>query len=114
MSTFLQNLIQIKRRIFGSAGAPSSLENGELAYNEIDNTLYYGASGGEIRKIAGSGAYIDLDSNQTIQAEKTFIGLVDLGNSAMALTPSLSDSSSLVANTEFVHRVASNLDGGGF
>jgi hypothetical protein len=114
MSTLLQNLIQIKRRIFGSAGAPSSLENGELAYNEIDNTLYYGASGGEIRKIAGSGAYVDLNTNQTIEAEKTFVGFIDLGNSAMTITPSLSDSSNLIANTEFVHRIASNLDGGGF
>lgn len=35
--------IRIKRRAStGSAGAPSSLLNGELAYNEADNTLYYG------------------------------------------------------------------------
>lgn len=34
--------ILIKRRRTGSAGAPAALMNGELAYNEISNVLYYG------------------------------------------------------------------------
>lgn len=36
-STFL-----IKRRRQGNAGAPSVLRNGELAFNEVNETLYYG------------------------------------------------------------------------
>lgn len=36
-STFL-----IKRRRTGSTGKPDSLKNGELAYNEVNDVLYYG------------------------------------------------------------------------
>jgi hypothetical protein len=43
----MANTIRIKRRSSaGSAGAPSSLENAELAYNEADDTLYYGKGTG--------------------------------------------------------------------
>ena len=39
----MANSIRIKRRAAsGLAGAPTSLKNGELAYNENDNKLYYG------------------------------------------------------------------------
>jgi hypothetical protein len=45
----MANTIRIKRRSSaGSAGSPSSLQNAELAYNEADDTLYYGkGTGGE-------------------------------------------------------------------
>ena len=44
----MSNSIRIKRRASGSAGAPSTLKNGELAFNEVDSILYYGkgTSGG--------------------------------------------------------------------
>ena len=39
----MSNKIRIKRRLAGGAtGAPASLANAELAFNEQDNTLYYG------------------------------------------------------------------------
>ena len=38
----MANVIRIKRRVSGDAGSPSSLANAELAYNEVDNILYYG------------------------------------------------------------------------
>lgn len=38
----MANVIRIKRRVSGEAGSPSSLSNAELAYNEVDNILYYG------------------------------------------------------------------------
>jgi len=41
----MSNTIRIKRRLneFGAlSGAPSELYNAELAFNEVDNTLYYG------------------------------------------------------------------------
>ena len=38
----MANIIRIKRRSSGDAGAPASLLNAELAFNEVDNTLYYG------------------------------------------------------------------------
>jgi hypothetical protein len=42
----LANTIRIKRRATGSPGAPPSLANAELAYNEADHTLYYGEGTG--------------------------------------------------------------------
>ena len=39
----MANTIKIKRRaVGGSSGAPASLKSGELAYNEVDDSLYYG------------------------------------------------------------------------
>jgi hypothetical protein len=39
----LPSKILIKRRKQGDAGAPSSLLNGELSFNEVDEVLYYGS-----------------------------------------------------------------------
>lgn len=36
------SIIRIKRRSSGDSGPPSSLSNAELAFNEVNNTLYYG------------------------------------------------------------------------
>lgn len=64
----MANPVRIKRRLTGgAAGAPSSLKNAELAFNEQDNTLYYGKgdSGGNatsIIPIAGPGAFASLAS----------------------------------------------------
>ena len=39
----MANTLRIKRRVAGgAAGAPSSLKNAELAFNEVDDILYYG------------------------------------------------------------------------
>jgi hypothetical protein len=58
----MADIIRIKRRISGSPGAPASLANAELAYNEADHILYYGegtgGAGGTatvISPIAGQG-----------------------------------------------------------
>lgn len=37
-------VFRIKRRLAGNPGPPESLQVGELAFNEVDNTLYYGRS----------------------------------------------------------------------
>ena len=43
----MANTLRIKRRAAGgAAGAPASLANAELAFNEQDNTLYYGTGTG--------------------------------------------------------------------
>lgn len=78
----MANTIRIKRRASGGAtGAPASLENAELAYNEADDTLYYGkGSGGAggtattIEAIAGAGAYLTLGTAQTVTGNKIFNG----------------------------------------
>ena len=81
----MANTIRIKRRASGVAGAPGSLENAELAYNEVDNTLYYGKGTGgaggtatTIEAIAGSGAYVGLSGTQTITGNKTFSGTLSV------------------------------------
>lgn len=76
----MANTIRIKRRAAsGGAGAPTSLENAELAFNEASNILYYGTGTGgaggsatSIIAIGGNGAFADLSSNQTIGGTKTF------------------------------------------
>ncbi len=105
--------IRIRRRSSGSsAGAPSTLEQAELAYNESDagNGILYigigtGGSGGSassIVAIGGDGAYCTLSGTQTISGAKTFSGTVALGGSATATTPSSGDDSTSVATTSYV------------
>jgi hypothetical protein len=105
----MANTLRIKRRSsVGSTGAPSSLKNAELAYNEADNILYYGfgddGSGNAttIPAIAGSGAFTTLGTNQTITGNKTFSGTVALGSSASATTQSAGNNSTAVATTAYV------------
>lgn len=76
----MANTIRIKRRANGGgSGAPTTLANAELAFNEQTNILYYGTGTGgvggsatAIIPIAGDGAFVDLSSNQTIGGVKTF------------------------------------------
>ena len=42
----MTDVLRIKRRTTGAPGAPSSLANAELAYNEQDHILYYGEGTG--------------------------------------------------------------------
>ena len=35
----MPNIIRIKRRVTGAAGAPTGLKSAELAYNMADNTV---------------------------------------------------------------------------
>jgi len=91
----MANTIRIKRRASGGgAGAPTTLQNAELAFNEQSNILYYGTgtggSGGSatsVISIGGVGAFTDLSNAQTIGGVKTFtdtiVGSIN-GNSATA------------------------------
>jgi hypothetical protein len=116
----MANTVRIKRRAAGgAAGAPSSLENAELAFNEQDNTLYYGegtgGAGGSattILAIGGSGAFTTLSTTQTISGNKTFSGTVALGGSATATTPSAGDDSTKVATTAYVQDEIANFSTG--
>jgi hypothetical protein len=81
----MANTIRIKRRASGNAGAPGSLENAELAFNEIDNTLYYGKGTGgaggtatTVEAIAGTGAFLSLSGAQTVTGNKTFSGTLSI------------------------------------
>jgi hypothetical protein len=76
----MANTIRIKRRANGGgAGAPTTLANAELAFNEQTNILYYGTGTGgaggsatSVIAIAGTGAFVDTSSTQTIGGTKTF------------------------------------------
>jgi len=66
------NTIRIKRRAAGAAGSPATLENAELAFNEVDSVLYIGVGTGgangtatAIEAIGGSGAYISTTATRT-------------------------------------------------
>jgi hypothetical protein len=91
----MANTIRIKRRApGGSTGAPASLENAELAYNESDGgsgILYYGfgtgGAGGSatsVVAIGGDGAFVSLTGAQTISGNKTFTGTVDLSGATLS------------------------------
>lgn len=100
----MANIIRIKRRAAGGgSGAPTSLENAELAFNEDTDILYYGkGSGGaggtatSIIAIGGSGAFAPLNSPA-------------LTGTPTAPTPASSDDSTKIATTAFVK---ANISGG--
>lgn len=91
----MANTVRIKRRAAGGAiGAPASLQNAELAFNEQDNVLYYGTGTGgaggsatSVIAIAGTGSFVDRSTAQTVGGVKTFtdqiVGTIS-GNSGTA------------------------------
>ena len=74
----MANVIRIKRRVSGVAGAPTALKSAELAHNEVDDTLYVGkgddGSGNatSVIALAGRGAFVDLGNAQTVAGAKIF------------------------------------------
>jgi len=86
----MANTLRIKRRVSGATGAPAGLKNAELAFNEVDNILYYGkgADGNgdatTIPAIAGDGAFVSLTGNQTISGTKTITGTLALGSATLS------------------------------
>ncbi len=90
----MANTIRIKRRASGgSTGAPASLANAELAYNESDagnGVLYYGygtgGAGGsatQIVAIGGDGAFVSLTGTQAISGNKTFTGTLTMSGATI-------------------------------
>jgi|GEM_PF-543370 len=106
----MANTIRIKRRASGDgAGAPASLANAELAYNEASDILYYGTGTGgaggtatQALAIGGPGAVVGLTGTQTISGNKTFSGTVALGSSATATTQTAGNNSTALATTAYV------------
>lgn len=93
--------IRLKRRTSGATGSPASLLVGEPAYNEVDDTLWIGVTGGLTRAIGGLGNFVALTGTQTISGAKTFSGTVSL-STVTANTPATSDNSTTVATTAYV------------
>ncbi len=59
----MANTIRIRRRVSGQPGAPATLKNAELAYNEVSDELWYGKGVGQdgnatsVICIGGEGTY---------------------------------------------------------
>ena len=98
------NVLKIKSRTTGAAGAPASLAQSELAFNEQDDTLYIGYSGGNAttdanrdkKAIGGVGAFTDLATSQAL----TNKDLTDTSNQFTAATASQSGVVELATGTE--------------
>ena len=109
----MSNTIKIKRRTQGAPGPPESLANGELAYNEVNDVLYYGASEG-IQTIGGQGVYVTAGSPalsssgvmQSVYGNKAFqnVALFQGGILTFNNIP-LSASDDSVPTTEWVRQV---------
>lgn len=119
----MANTIRIKRRSSGATGAPSSLASSELAFNEMDNTLYYGkgdssGTATSIAAIGGDGAFVSLSGTQTITGAKTLSGAVTfsstvaLGSTATATTAAGTSNDTTVATTAFVTSKTSSFGSG--
>ena len=85
----MANTIRIKRST--GSNAPTSLANAELAFSEGSAVLHYGTGTGgaggtatSIIKIGGAGAFVTLDTVQTISGNKTFTGTVDLSGATLS------------------------------
>lgn len=84
------SVIRIKRRTSGAPGAPASLQNAELAFNEVDGVLYYGkgtgGAGGSATTIEAIGgkAMVSLAGADTISGDKTFTGKVSVPDGTLA------------------------------
>jgi hypothetical protein len=90
----MANTIRIKRRASGASGAPTSLENAEIAFNEVDDILYYGEGTGgaggtatTVLAIGGSGAFLTLSGDQTITGSKTVSGNTTFNGTTSVATP---------------------------
>lgn len=74
----MANTIQLKRRVSGVAGAPAALKSGEIAHNEVDDTIYVGkgddgaGNATSIVPVAGNGGFLALVGTQTVGGSKTF------------------------------------------
>ncbi len=94
----MANTIRIKRRSTDST-APTTGQavNGELAFNESNDILYYGEGGNSsastaVIKIGGSGAFLTLDTTQTPTGKKIFststLEITGAGSSGQVLSAS--------------------------
>jgi hypothetical protein len=112
----MANAIRIRRRAAGgAAGAPSTLLNAELAFNEQDDILYYGkgVSGNNAQQviaIAGPGGYTTLTTAQTISGNKTFTGTQSFTGATITVpTLEQTDNSTNAASTAYVRTAISNV-----
>ena len=91
----MANTIRIKRRASGNPGAPTSLANAELAFNEVDSVLYYGEGTGGVGGTASTILAI-AGSVKANVANPTFTG------TPAAPTAAVNTNTTQIATTAFV------------
>lgn len=116
----MANIIRIKRRAAGGgAGAPTTLQNAELAFNEDTNVLYYGSGSGvggaatSIIPIAGNGGFVDLTTNQTIGGTKTFSSTISGSINGNANTATTLATGRTISVTGDLSYTSGSFDGSG-
>ncbi len=71
----LPSKILVKRRKEGAVGPPSSLLNGELGFNEVDQVLYYGSgddgNGNATNIISIAGGFTDMIKDAELYSPST-------------------------------------------
>lgn len=72
----MAQVIQIRRRTTGAAGAPSILQPGELAYHYIGNLLYIGDGASAVQVLVGPTRQVEVSGDQAITGKKT----IDVAN----------------------------------
>lgn len=100
MSTI--NTILIKRRLPDSPLTELPiLSGGELAFNEKNYTLYYGASGTsgiDSIAIGGDGAFVNRTTNQTVEGDKTFLGSTTLSSTTFSVDSTIDFGGNVLTN----------------
>jgi hypothetical protein len=133
----MANTIRIRRRISGQAGAPATLKNAEIAYNEVSDTLHYGKGLGSdgnatsVICIGGEGVYatkayvtsavaaVDVSSQlasylTTATATSTYAPKASpsFTGTPVAPTATAGTNNTQIATTAYVTTAISNLVGG--
>jgi len=98
--------IRIKKRLNqggAASGPPTTLKPSELAFNEVNDVLYYGegaadgnGNASDVIAIGGDGAFLSLSGNQTAAGNKTFSdNIIVTGNLTVNGTTTTLSSSTL-------------------
>lgn len=88
----MPNIVRIKRRVTGAAGAPASLMTAELAYNMADDTIYagFGDNGSgvatSVKPVGGEGAFAKTASPALTGTPTAPTAAVDTNTTQLATT----------------------------
>lgn len=100
----MYNTILIKRRLPNSPlDTIPVLSGGEIAFNEKNNTFYYGASAATPTGVAsiaigGDGAFVTIATNQGISGNKTFTGQTSLSSTTFSLSSTIDAGANKITN----------------
>ncbi len=99
----MANTILIKRRTSGTAAPTTSdISQGELAFVEAAQKLYYRDSSDNIREIGGAGAFLKSNENDTMNGDLTITGALTVQGTTTTVdstTVSIADANMELAST---------------